>query len=43
MTTPPPTISLPEQFNAAAAFLDQNITAGRSAKTAIYYEGKTYS
>ncbi|HEX4203922.1 MAG TPA: benzoate-CoA ligase family protein [Ktedonobacteraceae bacterium] len=37
------TISLPEQFNATMAFLDQNIAAGRGAKTAIYYEGQTYT
>jgi benzoate-CoA ligase family protein len=43
MTTPASTISLPEQFNAATAFLDHNITAGRGAKTAIYYEGNAYS
>jgi len=43
MTTPAPTILLPEQFNAATAFLDHNITEGRGAKTAIYYEDNTYS
>src|SRR5205085_4030814 len=42
-TTPAPTILLPEQFNAATAFLDHNITEGRGAKTAIYYEDNTYS
>jgi len=43
VTTPTFTFSLPEQFNAATAFLDSNIVAGRGAKTAIYYEGETYS
>ncbi len=32
-----------EQFNATTIFLDRNLTEGRGAKTAIYYEGKTYS
>ncbi len=43
--TPPPfsALSLPEQFNAADAFLDYNLAQGRSAKTAIYHEGITYS
>jgi benzoate-CoA ligase len=36
-------LSLPEQFNAATAFVDSNIAAGRGAKTAIYCEGRTYS
>ena len=43
MTTPMLTLSLPERFNAATAFVDSNIAAGRGAKTAIYYEGATYS
>jgi benzoate-CoA ligase family protein len=43
MTTPDLTLSLPEQFNAATAFLDRNIIEGRGAKTAIYYEGSSYS
>ncbi|HCI79760.1 MAG TPA: benzoate-CoA ligase family protein [Ktedonobacter sp.] len=43
VTTPTFTFSLPEQFNAATAFVDSNIAAGRGAKTAIYYEGETYS
>ena len=38
-----PVVTIPEQFNAASAFLDSNIDAGRGAKTAIYYEGQTYS
>src|ERR1700738_725583 len=43
-TTPPlSALSLPEQFNAADAFLDYNLAQGRSMKTAIYYEGNTYS
>jgi len=43
MTTPMLTLSLPERFNAATAFVDSNIAAGRGAKTAIHYEGETYS
>ena len=43
VTTPTFTFSLPEQFNAATAFVDSNIAAGRGAKTAIYYEGANYS
>jgi benzoate-CoA ligase family protein len=44
-TTPPPfsALSLPEQFNAADAFLDHNLVQGRSTKIAIYHEGSTYS
>lgn len=38
-----PRIQLPDVFNAAVAFLDRNLTEGRGAKTAVYYEGKTYS
>ncbi|HZR44675.1 MAG TPA: benzoate-CoA ligase family protein [Ktedonobacteraceae bacterium] len=34
---------LPEQFNATTAFLDRHLVEGRGAKTAIYYEGKTFS
>lgn len=36
-------ISLPEQFNAATAFLDHNIVEGRGEKTAIYCEGRSYT
>ena len=42
-TMPVFTFSLPDQFNAATAFLDRNIAEGRGAKTAIYHEGDTYS
>src|SRR5947209_5858120 len=38
-----PTVRLPDQFNAATVFLDGNLAAGRGAKTAIYYEGETYT
>jgi benzoate-CoA ligase family protein len=38
-----PEITLPDQYNAAVAFLDRNIEEGRGAKTAVYYEGSTYS
>jgi len=39
----PPAIVLPEQFNAATAFLDRNLAEGHGNKTAIYYEGQAYS
>ena len=38
-----PAITIPDQFNAATAFLDRNLAEGRSAKTAIFYEGKAYT
>lgn len=38
-----PKITIPDQFNAATAFLDRNLTEGRGEKTAIYYEGASYS
>jgi benzoate-CoA ligase family protein len=38
-----PTITLPDQFNAATAFLDRHLAEGRGAKTAIFYEGATYT
>ncbi|HEY6406298.1 MAG TPA: benzoate-CoA ligase family protein [Ktedonobacteraceae bacterium] len=38
-----PTIVMPDQFNAASAFLDRNLAEGRGAKTAIFYEGKAYT
>ena len=36
-------ITIPDQFNAATAFLDRNLAEGRSAKTAIFYEEKAYT
>src|SRR2546421_1705806 len=38
-----PSIVIPDQFNAASAFLDRNLVEGRGAKTAIYYEGRAYT
>src|SRR5216684_339445 len=38
-----PTVVLPDQFNAATAFLDRNLAEGRGSKTAIYQEGQVYS
>ncbi|HVB23475.1 MAG TPA: AMP-binding protein, partial [Ktedonobacteraceae bacterium] len=38
-----PSVSIPDQFNAASAFLDRNLTEGRGEKTAIYYEGMAYT
>ena len=43
MVDSPPSVVLPDSFNAATAFLDRNLTEGRGAKPAIYYEGQTYS
>lgn len=38
-----PQVTVPDQFNAATAFLDRNLAEGRGSKTAIYYEGQAYS
>jgi len=38
-----PTVSVPDQFNVASAFLDRNVLEGRGAKVAIYYEGQAYT
>ncbi len=38
-----PSIVLPDQFNVATAFLDRNLSEGRGEKTAIYYEGGSYT
>ena len=43
MVDSPPAIVLPDQFNATTAFLERNLVEGRGAKTAIYYEGQSYS
>jgi benzoate-CoA ligase family protein len=38
-----PRVVLPDQFNAATAFLDNNLARGLGAKPAIYYEGTAYT
>src|SRR5713101_1165622 len=38
-----PKIVIPDQFNAASYFLDRNLEEGRGSKTAIYYEGSSYT
>ena len=38
-----PNIVIPDQYNAATAFLDRNVQEGRGEKTAIYYEGNSYT
>src|SRR5436853_7584144 len=38
-----PGVIVPDQFNAAAAFLDRNLAEGHGAKTAIYYDGQAYT
>ncbi|GAC1360464.1 MAG: benzoate-CoA ligase family protein [Ktedonobacteraceae bacterium] len=43
ISTPVPTIIIPDQFNAASAFLDNNLSEGRGEKIAIYYEDQTYT
>src|SRR5260370_16382136 len=42
-TSTVPPIVIPDQFNAASAFLDRNLAEGRGAKTGIYYEGTAYT
>ncbi len=34
-----PSVTIPDQFNAATAFLDRNLAEGRAAKTAVYFTG----
>src|SRR3990172_2590822 len=36
-------VSLPERLNLGAYFLDANLESGRDGKTAIYFDGNTYS
>ncbi|HEX7734830.1 MAG TPA: benzoate-CoA ligase family protein [Ktedonobacteraceae bacterium] len=36
-------ILVPEQFNAASAFLERNLQEGRGSQTAIYAQGQTWS
>jgi benzoate-CoA ligase family protein len=38
-----PTVNVPDQFNAASAFLDANLAQGRGGKVAIYYEDQTFT
>jgi benzoate-CoA ligase family protein len=38
-----PGIVIPDQFNAATAFLDRNLAEGRGTKTAVYFEGNAYT
>src|SRR2546428_7967030 len=38
-----PNVVVPDQFNAATAFLDRNLAEGRGAKAAIYHNGVAYS
>src|SRR5947209_17087371 len=38
-----PSIAIPDQFNAATAFLDRQLTGGKGAKAAIFYEGTVYT
>ncbi|HKF38581.1 MAG TPA: benzoate-CoA ligase family protein [Ktedonobacteraceae bacterium] len=40
---PIPKAVVPDQFNVATAFLDRNIAEGRGSKTAIYFEGNSYT
>lgn len=38
-----PQIVIPEQFNAASAFLDRNLHEGRGSKVAIYAQDQSYT
>jgi len=38
-----PNAVVPDQFNVATAFLDRNVAEGRGSKTAIYFEGDSYT
>jgi benzoate-CoA ligase family protein len=38
-----PRIVIPDQFNAATAFLDRNLKEGRGSQTAVYFEGNSYT
>src|SRR5215472_14510337 len=38
-----PKAVVPDQFNVATAFLDRNVAEGRGEKTAIFYEGNSYT
>jgi benzoate-CoA ligase family protein len=38
-----PNAIVPDQFNVATAFLDRNVAEGRGSKTAIYFEGNSYT
>lgn len=42
MLSVPAIVSL-DRLNVASVFLDHNLQVGRGDKTAIYYEGRTYS
>ena len=35
--------SIPETYNASTTFIDENLAAGRGDRTAIHYEGQTFS
>ncbi len=38
-----PNAVVPDQFNVATAFLDRNVAEERGSKTAIYFEGNSYT
>jgi benzoate-CoA ligase len=38
-----PQVVIPEQFNAASAFLDRNLEEGRGARPALYFQGQSYT
>src|SRR6516164_8829659 len=38
-----PKVVVPDQFNAATAFLERNLEEGRGSKTALYFEGQSYT
>ena len=36
-------LALPDTYNAATTFVDENIAAGRGKRTAIYYQGQKFT
>ncbi|HEY1349332.1 MAG TPA: benzoate-CoA ligase family protein [Ktedonobacteraceae bacterium] len=38
-----PQVVIPEQFNAASAFLDRNLEEGRGARPALFSQGQSYT
>ena len=36
-------LQLPDIYNAATTFIDENIARGRGKRTAIYYQDRTFT
>jgi benzoate-CoA ligase len=43
MNSHAPQVVIPDQFNAATAFLDRNLAEGRASKIAVYHEDLSYT